>query len=162
MKAGILGYGVYLPKYRIKVDDISSVWGKKSKDVKKSLLLSEKSVASLDEDSVTLALESAQKALISTKVKKEQIDLCLVGSESHPYAVNPTSTIVSEFLSLERNLLAADLEFACKAATTGLIAAAGLIDAGKVRNALIIGSDKAQSKPHDILEYTASSASASS
>lgn len=155
MSVGIVSYGVYIPKYRIKVSDIAPTWGKNPKDVEKSLGVSEKSVAGFDEDTVTQSYEAASNALAKIKILPSQIEVCLVGSESHPYAVNPTSTIVAEFLKIGRNYLAADLEFACKAATAGLIFVSGLISSGSVSYGLVIGSDTAQAKPHDILEYTA-------
>lgn len=157
----VAGYGVYIPKNRIKNEDIARVWGKNPANVEKSLGVREKSVASYDEDTVTIALESAVAALSRAKIKPEEIELSLVGSESHPYAVNPTSTIVAEFLGVGRKYLAADLEFACKAGTAGLIAACGLISSRKISYGLVIGADTAQAKPHDILEYTAASAAAS-
>ncbi len=158
MNVGILGYGVYIPKYRIKVKEIASVWGKNPSEIENSLGVREKSVASQDEDAVTLAYEAASSALQYTGIDPGKVDVCLVGSESHPYAVNPTSTIVAEFLGMGNNYLAVDLEFACKAATSGMIALSGLIEGGMVKTGLVIGSDAAQSKPHDILEYTAASA----
>lgn len=157
----VAGYGVYIPKNRIKNEDIARVWGKNPANVEKSLGVREKSVASFDEDTVTIAFESAVAALSRAKIKPEEIELSLVGSESHPYAVNPTSTIVAEFLGVGRKYLAADLEFACKAGTAGLIAAYGLISSRKISYGLVIGADTAQAKPHDILEYTAASAAVS-
>ncbi|OGG26469.1 hypothetical protein A2960_06345 [Candidatus Gottesmanbacteria bacterium RIFCSPLOWO2_01_FULL_39_12b] len=161
MKVGILGYGVYLPKYRVKVSDIASVWGKNSAEIEKLLGLKEKSVSSFDEDAVTQAFEAASISLKHANVSASELEVCLVGSESHPYAVNPTSTIVAEFLGVGQNYLASDLQFACKAATSGIIATFGLIACGKINIGLVIGSDKAQAKTHDILEYTSSSAAAS-
>lgn len=158
MHVGILGYGVYIPRFRIKTCDIASVWGKSGSEMERALGIAEKSVPGLDEDTVTLAYEAAVSALARTGISPTDIQLCFVGSESHPYAVNPTSTIVAEFLGFGNAYLASDLEFACKAATTGLIAAAGLVEAGEISTGLIIGSDTAQAKPHDILEYTAGSA----
>ncbi len=160
MDVGILGYGVYIPKYRIKIADIASVWGKKAEDIEKSLGLKEKAVAAFDEDVVTLAYEAASLALKHAAVSPSQIEVCFIGSESHPYAVNPTSTIVAEFLDISHSYLAADLEFACKAATSGLISTAGLVRSGMISFGLVIGSDTAQAKPHDILEYTAASSAA--
>ena len=167
-QAGIISYGTYIPRYRIKVSDICSVWGKNPNDVIISLGIVEKAVAGIDEDSVTLAVEAAQLAIArlnpsqSERLSLKQvgdIDIVFVGSESHPYAVNPTSTIVGEVLGLSNNYLAADLEFACKAATAGMQASFGLIESGRYHQALVIGTDKAQSRPHDALEYTAGSAS---
>ncbi len=157
---GIISYGSYIPKYRIKTSDIAGVWGKSAKDIEKSLGIWEKSVPAQDEDTLTLAYEAAYVALMKSGLKATELQVCLVGSESHPYAVNPTSTIVAEFLGIGHNYLAADLEFACKAATAGIIFTAGLILSGKISTGLVIGSDTAQAKPHDILEYTAASAAA--
>jgi len=166
-QAGIISYGSYIPRYRIKVEEICSVWGKNPNDVITSLGINEKAVAGVDEDSVTLAVEAAQLAIArlnplrSERLSLKQvgsIDIVFVGSESHPYAVNPTSTIVGDTLGLSNNYLAADLEFACKAATAGMQASLGLIESGRYHQALVIGSDKAQSRPHDALEYTAGSA----
>lgn len=160
MNVGILGYGTYVPRYRIKTSEIAAVWGKQSQNIERSLGISEKSVAAPDEDAVTLAFEAASAAIHQTHIAASDIDLCLVGSESHPYAVNPTATIVAEYLGVGHQYLAADLEFACKAATAGIIAAAGLIASGQMHTALVIGSDTAQVAPHDVLEYTAASAAA--
>lgn len=161
IKVAIQGYGAYIPKYRIKNEDIARVWGKNPLQVERSLGVREKSIASFDEDTVTMAYESSLGAFDRAGIKAEKIELCVVGSESHPYAVNPTSTIVAEFLGVGRKYLAADLEFACKAATAGLIMITGLVACQKISYGLVIGADTAQAKPHDILEYTAASAAAS-
>jgi len=158
---GVMSYGFYVPRYRIKLDEIANVWGKNLDDVKKSLLIEEKSVAGIDEDSLTMAFESASSALSDVKVDRSKIKVVLFGSETHPYAVNPASTILAEFLGIEKNYLAYDTEFACKAATGALISAQALIKSGYSDYALIAGSDKGMGKTHDVLEYTAASASVS-
>lgn len=45
--AGIVGYGAYIPKYRIKVEEIARVWNKDPESIKKGLLVYEKAVPSL-------------------------------------------------------------------------------------------------------------------
>lgn len=158
MDVEILGYGIYIPQCRIKVAEIASIWGKAATAIERSLGVKEKSVAAQDEDTVTMSFEAASLALQRACLPPSAVDICFVGSESHPYAVNPTSTIVAEFLGVGRNYLSVDLEFACKAATAGVIAAAGLISSRKAQTAIVIGADTAQAKPHDILEYTSASA----
>ena len=158
---GIVSYGFYIPKYRIKTEEIAKVWGKNPEDVKKSLLIEEKAVAGIDEDSLTMAFESASSALSDVKIDRNKIKVVLFGSETHPYAVNPASTILAEFLGIEKNYLAYDTEFACKAATGALISAQALIKSGYSDYALITGSDKGMGKTHDVLEYTAASGSVS-
>lgn len=160
MNAAIKSYGVYVPINRLKVEDIAKIWNKRAADIELSLGVKEKSVASIDEDAVTLGFEACCQAIKNAGIRASQIETLLVGSESHPYAVNPTSTILGEFLGLGENYLAADLEFACKAATSGMIAIAGLISAKEITFGMAVGTDCAQAKPHDVLEYTAASAAA--
>ena len=61
---GIVSYGTYIPRYRIKLSDIANAWKKESYDVIESLGLTEKAVPAADEDAVTIALEAARAALI--------------------------------------------------------------------------------------------------
>lgn len=157
---GIVGYGAYVPKYRIKTEEIARVWNKNSEEITRGLGLTQKAVASGDEDSVTLATEAALRAFSYSKKNPNDVEVLLVGSESHPYAVNPTSTIVGELLGVGNNYLAADLEFACKAGTAAMQLIAGLLENNKMQYGLAIGTDTAQSKPHDMLEYTAGAGAA--
>ena len=157
---GIIGFGSYLPRNRIKISEIAPVWGKNPSEVEKSLGVTEKTVAALDEDTVTMGVEAGINALKMAKISSSQIEAIYVGSESHPYAVNPSATIIGEALGLGTNYLAADLEFACKAATAGIQNLAGLLEAKLAEFGLVIGSDAAQVKPHDVLEYTAASGAA--
>ncbi|OGE64227.1 hydroxymethylglutaryl-CoA synthase [Candidatus Daviesbacteria bacterium RIFCSPLOWO2_02_FULL_36_7] len=157
---GIVSYGTYIPKYRIKPSQIAQAWGKEVKGVESSLGVFEKAVASVDEDAVTLAVEASFKALTNGQITPEKIGAITVGSESHPYAVKPTSTTVAGILGLPEELLAADLEFACKAGTVGIQLLSGLVSTNKAKYVLAIGSDVAQSKPSDVLEYTAGCAAA--
>lgn len=156
--ASIIGYGAYVPRYRVKIEDIADVWKKEATEIVTGLRISEKSVPAFDEDSVTLAVVAAKNAFKMADITPTQIESVYFGSESHPYAVNPSSTIVAEYLGIGRDFMAADLEFACKAATAGMQATEGLINSKQTQYGLVIGSDTAQGKPHDILEYTAASA----
>jgi hydroxymethylglutaryl-CoA synthase len=155
---GIVSYGTYIPLYRIKLADIALAWKKDPREVVGSLGIEEKSVPGTDEDAVSIALEAAFQSLTAFRGRPVDIEALFVGSESHPYAVNPTSTIVGELLGIGHNYLAADMEFACKAGTTGMQAIAGLLSAGQIRTGLAVGADTAQSKPHDALEYTSAAA----
>jgi len=155
---GIVSYGTYIPRWRVKLADIARAWKKNESEIVTSLGISEKSVPGVDEDAVTIALESGFRAIQTSSCRPSAIEALFVGSESHPYAVNPTSTIIGELLGIGNSYLAADLEFACKAATAGMQAIAGLIESKHIQYGLAIGADTAQSKPHDALEYTSAAA----
>jgi hydroxymethylglutaryl-CoA synthase len=154
---GIIGYGAYVPRYRLPATEVKRVWtgGQGGTPIK------EKSVPGLDEDVVTMSIEAARNALARAgDVDPALIRAVWVGSESHPYAVKPTSTIVAEAIGATPHTQAADWEFACKAGTEAFQAAVGFVGSGMARYALAIGMDTAQARPSDDLEYTASAGGA--
>lgn len=155
---GIVAYGTYVPKYRLKLSEIAQMWGKDSLEIEAGLKISEKAVPAFDEDAVTMGIEAGKKAIAMAGIKSTDLQSVYFGSESHPYAVNPSSTILGEYLGIGNNYFAADLEFACKAATAGMQVTLGLLNSNEINYGLVVGSDTAQGKPHDALEYTAASA----
>jgi hydroxymethylglutaryl-CoA synthase len=158
--AGIISYGVHVPRYRIKLSEIADAWQKDGQEIASALKVAEKAVPNIDEDAVTLGVEAAFRALTTGGIAASQLQSVFVGSESHPYAVNPTSSIIAEILGVGNDYFAADLEFACKAATAGFGVTVGLVDGKKIEYGLVVGSDTAQGKPADALEFTAASAAA--
>jgi hydroxymethylglutaryl-CoA synthase len=157
---GIVGYGAYVPRFRITVEDIAKVWGKDPQQIKDGLNLEEKSVPGLDEDTATISVEAGKNAIHCAGLKPQEIGALYIGSESHPYAVKPTSTIVGQALEMTPNFMAADLEFACKAGTAGMQMCMGLCKSGMIKYGMAIGADTAQGKPGDALEYTAAAGGA--
>ncbi|WP_292485888.1 hydroxymethylglutaryl-CoA synthase [Methanohalobium sp.] len=157
MSVGIVSYGSYIPRYRIKVEDIARVWGEDAETLKAGLMVSEKSVPDLDEDAATIAVESARAAIENGNIDPVRIGAVYTGSESHPYAVKPTSTIVAEAISATPVMTAADFEFACKAGSATVQSCMGLTSSGMIDLGMGIGADVSQGAPGDALEYTAAS-----
>jgi len=152
----IIGYGGYIPLRRIKAKEIARVWGKSEK----ILPLEEKSVAGLDEDTATMAVEASYNALKRAKIDPSEIGAVFVGTESKIYTVKPTSTVVAEALGITPYTLASDYEFACKAGTEAMQTSIGLVSSNMVKAALAIGADIARGRPGDELEYTAGAGAA--
>lgn len=152
---GIVGYGSYLPRYRIKVEEIAHQWGRDSETVKRGLMLKEKTVPGMDEDTITISVEAARNALKRADIDPVEIGALYIGSESHPYAVKPSGTVVAEALGVVPNVHIADYEFACKAGTEAMFVAYGLVKADLVKHALAIGADTSQGAPGDALEFSA-------
>ena len=155
-KTGIIGYGVYIPRFRIKLEEIARVWGQPGEVVSSALGVEEKSIPDMDEDTITISVEASLNALRMSKANPDDIEAVYVGSESHPYAVKPTATIVSEAIGSTPLTTAADLEFACKAGTAGVQMCLGLVKSGQIKVGLAVGADCSQGRPSDALEYTAS------
>ena len=144
-----------MPIYRIRAAEVARVWGSGEEEP-----VREKSVPGLDEDSLTMAYEAAREALEMSGVERSEVGAVLVGSESPPYAVKPSATVIAEALGLTPRVVAIDMEFACKAGTTAMILAAGLVASGAIKHGLAIGTDNAQARPGDELEYTAGAGAA--
>ena len=160
MDVGIVSYGAYVPRYRITPAEIGRIWGTDGTAMGKGLLIHMKSVPSPDEDVITIATEAARNMMSRCSVDPKDIGAMYVGSESHPYAVKPTGTVVAEAICATPNLTVADLEFACKAGTAGIQMCMGLVGSGMIRYGVAIGADTSQGAPGDALEYSASAGGA--
>ncbi len=137
---GIVGYGVYVSKFRIRENGM------------------ERSVPFLDEDSITAAVEAGKLALIHSALDPSLIGKVYVGSESNPYAVKPIASKVAQVLKLGeeeqarvQSVDAIDTEFACKAATSMFKDASALAFYPKVHmpDVMVIGTDNAQAAPRE-------------
>src|SRR3989304_7317501 len=136
---GIVGYGSYLPRYRIKVENIAKEWGADPEALKRGLQLFEKTVPGLDEDTITISVEAAKNAIKRAQIDPKEIGAVYIGSESHPYAVKPSGTILIDALGIGPDVHVADFEFACKAGTEAMFVALGLVESGRVEYAMGIG-----------------------
>lgn len=159
MNAAILSFGRYIPSSRIESKTIAEHW-KRGTEQADGLGIIEKAVAAADEDAFTLAWEAGKQALETNDIDSQAIGAVFVGSESHPYAVKPTSGMVVSALQLNPFCHAADLEFACKAGTAAMQIVKAMAESKQIKMGLAIGSDTAQSKPGDALEYSAAAGAA--
>jgi len=157
---GIVSYGGSIPRLRIKAEEIANVWGKDGKRIAKGLGIFEKSVPSIDQDTATISVQAARAALKRSSINPQDIGAIYIGSESHPYAVKPTGTIVGEAIEATPDLMVADYEFACKAGTAGLQNCYSHVKAGLIKYGLAIGADTSQAAPGDALEYSAAAGGA--
>jgi hydroxymethylglutaryl-CoA synthase len=160
MDAGIVSYGAYVPRYRITPAEIGRVWGVDGEGMGQGLNVHRKSVPAPDEDTITISTEALRTALIRGAIDPQQIGALYVGSESHPYAVKPTATVVSQAVGATPNLTAADFEFACKAGTAAIQTCLGMVGSQMIRYGVAIGTDTSQGAPGDALEYSASAGGA--
>jgi len=158
--AGIVGYGAYIPRNRIKSEEIARQWGRDPESIRRGLLLEEKSVPGQDEDTITIAVAASRDAVARAGIDPRRIGAVYVGSESHPYAVKPSGTALIEALGIGNEVHVADYEFACKAGTEAMFVALGLVESRRVEFALAVGADTSQGAPGDALEYSASAGGA--
>ena len=163
MKApvGIVGYGAYIPRYRIKTSEIARAWGWEAEAYRKGLGMEEKSVAARDQDCITLAVEAARRAIRRGAMDPAKIGAIYIGSESHPYAVKPSGTVVSEALGTDPLAPHRRPGVRLQGGHRGDVPlrAPGR---GRARSecALAIGSDTAQGAPGDPLEFATAAGAA--
>jgi hydroxymethylglutaryl-CoA synthase len=149
-RPGIVGYGAYIPKYRIKNGD-GGVLGVK-----------ERTLPFVDEDTTTFAVEAGKRALIHAGLRSEYVKKCFVGTESPPYAVKPVMATLCQVLELGEKhwdglfFGGVDTQFACKAATDLYIDAAALVSYAAFGGeyVMVVGADNSQAAPGDALDYT--------
>jgi hydroxymethylglutaryl-CoA synthase len=136
---GIVGYGAYTSRFRVKEGTM------------------ERSVPFIDEDAITAAVEAGKLSLVHSGIGSSLVGKVYVGSESNPYAVKPIASKVAQVLKLGeededvQGVDAVDTEFACKAATSMFKDAASLVNYPKsnVQHAMVIGTDNSQAAPRD-------------
>jgi hydroxymethylglutaryl-CoA synthase len=136
---GIIGYGVYTSRFRIKEANL------------------ERSIPFMDEDAITAAVEAGKLALIHSGVDSSRVGKIYVGSESNPYAVKPIASKVAQVLKLGeededvQGVDAVDTEFACKAATSMFKDAVSLVEypRSNIQYAMVTGADNSQAAPRD-------------
>jgi hydroxymethylglutaryl-CoA synthase len=158
--AGIVGYGAFIPRKRITAEEIAHQWGKDPEAIKRGLLLKEKSVPGIDEDTITISVSAGADAIARAGIDPTEIGAVYVGSESHPYAVKPTGTIVVDALGIGPDVHVADFEFACKAGSEAMFVSLCLVESGRMAYAMGIGADTSQGAPDDALEFSASAGGA--
>ncbi len=155
-EVGILGFGGYVPMYRIKDEEIASAWNTQTS----GLPIVEKAVPGPDEDVFTMSYEAAKNAIARAKINPNLIRAAFVGTESKPYAVKPTGSMLVTSLGFDNRSLAAEYEFACKAGTEAFQSAIALVGSGMLDYAMAIGADVAQGRPGDELEFTSGAGAA--
>jgi hydroxymethylglutaryl-CoA synthase len=161
-RAGIIGYGVHIPRYRITMEEVAKSMKEDPELLKQSTMFLEKAVLNWDQDSTAMAVDAARNALLYAGIKGEDIDAIYFGSESKPYAVKASAITVAEAIGATPRVKAYDIESACKAATSAIPDAVAIVENEKfkIRNAMIIGSDNSQAREGDDLDPTSGTAAA--
>jgi len=151
---GIVGYGAYIPWYRIKTEEIARVWGRNPQNVISSLMIEEKSVPAIDEDTITMGVEASLNAVKRANIGPKEIGAIYCGSETPVYAVKPNITTIGETIGATPEFTGADLEFACKAGAAAIQICMGLVKADYIKYGLAIGSDTAKYGLENIGDHT--------
>lgn len=140
MNSRILSTGSYLPtQVRTNADlekmvDTSDEWIVTRSGIR------ERRIAGADETVATMGFEAAQKALADANIDPQEIDLVLVATTSHSHGYPSAACQIQGMLEID-DAISFDLAAACTGFVYALSVADQFIRTGKVKKALVIGSD---------------------
>ena len=149
MEIGILGYGVYVPRYRIKRDEYLKVWGSFA-----ARAVDEKTVPGYDEDVVTMAVEASLNSLKRAGVDQAEINALYLASTSAPYVEKLLSSTIATALGLSKDITVADYTSSTKAGTSALLSCFDLVASGRAKYGLAVASDCPIARPGSSLEHS--------
>ena len=140
MNSRILSTGSYLPSYirtnaeLEKMVDTSDEWIVTRSGIR------ERRIAAEDETVVTMGFEAAKNAIEAAQINPQDIELIIVATTSHSHAYPSAACQVQGLLNID-DAISFDLAAACTGFVYALSVADQFIRAGKVKKALVIGSD---------------------
>jgi acyl-CoA:acyl-CoA alkyltransferase len=88
-----------------------------------------------------LSTKAGQKLIDQLNVKKEDIGLIAHSSVCRDFLEPATSSVVHHDLGLDENCMIFDLSNACLGVLSGMTIAAGMIESGKIKKALIVSGE---------------------
>ena len=148
MSIGILGYGVYIPQYRISKAEYVKAWGQFA-----AAGIEEKAVSGFDEDSVTMAVGASMNALNHAKVDASKLNAIYFASTSSPYAEKLVSSTIAMALGAPSRVSVADFTSSTMAGTSALLMSLDFVASGRGGFALVVASDCPHADPGDFLEH---------
>lgn len=131
--AGIIGYGVYIPRYRIKQSDVAVPWG--------GFAMGEKAICGWDEDIITMAAEASDNAIKHAGVDRARIGAIYLGTASSPYIEQYVTPILAETLELNPETTMIDFCGSINAVGMALLACLDAIEAKRISCGLVIGTE---------------------
>jgi hydroxymethylglutaryl-CoA synthase len=141
---GITSFGAYIPYYRLPHKEIARAWGGRAGD-------GERSVANVDEDSITMAVEAVRDLLANNE--GQEIDGLMFATTTSPYAEKQASALIATAADLRGDVRTADYSNSLRAATTATLAALDSVKAGSTSNVIIASADARLAPPKSANEY---------
>ena len=148
MAVGISGYGVYVPRLRIKKEDYAKAWGSFQAPG-----VSEKSVMSFDEDVLTAAAKVSRTALASVPIGPEKVTRFALASTSAPYLEKMLSGMVVVNVGMPNSTFCSDHTSSTRAGTEAMISAFEHLKATPSGLAVVAAADAPKASMWDSTEH---------
>lgn len=148
MAIGISGYGVYIPKLRIKKEDYAKAWGSFS-----AAGVSEKSVMGFDEDVLTAAAKVSVRALASVPISADKVTRFALASTTPPYVEKLLSGTVMVSVGMPNMTFSSDHTTSTRAGTEALLSGFEHVMANPKGVALVAAADSPMASMWDSVEH---------
>ncbi|MSQ26132.1 MAG: hydroxymethylglutaryl-CoA synthase family protein [Dehalococcoidia bacterium] len=148
--SGISAIGAYIPMYRLPREAFKQAWGTGG--------AGERSVASYDEDTTTMAVGAALDALNAGS--REGVDAVFFGSTTPAYAEKQTASMIAVACDLPAGVRTVDFGGSLRAGTNALLAALDAVQAGSSRKALVVAAETRKGYPRSDFEQNLGDAAA--
>ncbi|MFC1474546.1 hypothetical protein ACFLQK_00745 [bacterium] len=149
--AGIVSYGAYIPVFRLERKLMGKMWQMPS-------MPGERSVANMDEDSITMAVEAGLDCLKG--VDPKTVDGLYFATTTAPYSERQCAAVIADALDLGKEIIAADFTGSLRSATMALRAACDAVKSGSAKNVLVVAADRRMAEPENMMEQTLGDAAA--
>jgi hydroxymethylglutaryl-CoA synthase len=130
--AGIASYGAYIPFHRLARAEIARAWGA-------SPAPGERSVASYDEDSFTMAVAAARDCLRG--MDRATVGGIYFASTTAPYKEKQTAAAIAAVLGLPAGIATMDFSGSLRSGSNAFRAALDAVAAGSAKNILVLAAD---------------------
>ncbi len=137
--AGIIGYGVYIPRYRLEQKEAAIPWGSWSPG--------EKSVCGADEDVVTMAAEAMDNAIKHSGIDPEEIGAIYIGTASSPYIEQYVAPILAETLGLHPETTMMDYSGSLNSMANAVLGCLDALAAKRIKCGIVIGAENRATAP---------------
>ena len=141
---GILAYGAYVPRLRLRRETIADAVAWINPGLK-AQAKGERSTCAWDEDSLTMAVEAARDCRLN---ELDAPDNLVLASTTHPFADRDNAAVLREALDLPEHINTLDISSSQRAGTAGLANALG----AATGSSLLIASDCRETRPASPLE----------
>jgi hydroxymethylglutaryl-CoA synthase len=133
MMIGITGYGVYVPKYRMKQQDAAIPWG--------GFAMGEKAVCGWDEDIISMAAEALDNAMKNSGVKGADVGALYMGTASSHMVESQLSPILAELHALSPRASVLDFTGTINAVGNALSQCVMAIEAKRINCGVVVGTE---------------------
>ncbi|MFC0308838.1 beta-ketoacyl-ACP synthase III [Gallibacterium trehalosifermentans] len=140
MYSRILATGSYLPKQIRTNADLEKMVNTSDEWISERTGIKERRIAAEHETVATMGYEAAKQCLEVANIDANDIDLILVATASSSYAFPSAACQIQQMLNID-DAISFDLAAACSGFVYALSVADQFIRTGKVKKALVIGSD---------------------